>query len=457
MELEINQFLVSKKRQEMLDGERYYNGKHDILGRKRTVIGESGKLQEVDNLPNNRIVDNQYRRMVVQKNNYLLGKPITIQCDNEQYAKKLNELVFTKKNMRLFKNIGKDSINGGVGWLFLFYDDQGQLTLRRFRPWEIRPVWKDDEYSNLEYAIRIYEVLAYEGKTEKIIQKVEVYSPAGVDYYELNSGQLEPVEPFHKNYFTMVTDGKEQEYNWSKIPLIPFRQNDTEMPLIRCIKSLQDGINLIESNFQNNMEEDTRNTILVLLNYGGENLGEFRHNLATYGVVCVETIDKVSGDVKTLNIEVNAENYKAILEIFKKAIIENAMGYDAKDDRMSGSPNQMNIQSMYSDVDIDANGTETEYQAAFEELFWFVNAHLYNTGQGDFFNEKVTVIFDRDMIINETQAVENCINSIGMVSDETILANHPFVKDVQQELERIAAQKQKELDAYGNAFSPSTE
>ena len=57
------------------------------------------------------------------------------------------------------------------------------------------------------------------------------------------------------------------------------------------------------------------------------------------------------GGVKTLTVEVNAENYKSILEVFKKALIENARGYDAKDERMSGNPNQMNIQSMYSDID----------------------------------------------------------------------------------------------------------
>ena len=91
---EINQFKLSKKRNGMITGEKYYMGIHDILGRKRTVIGEDGKLEEVKNLPNNRIVDNQYKKMVDQKNNYLLGQPITIQCENEQYTKlpKIDEI-----------------------------------------------------------------------------------------------------------------------------------------------------------------------------------------------------------------------------------------------------------------------------------------------------------------------------------------------------------------------------
>ena len=93
---EIKQFKVSQKRTDMLNGERYYNGVHDILSRKRTVIGEGGKLEEVENLPNNRIVDNQYKKMVIQKTNYIAGQPFSVQCENEQYSKHLN-LIFNKR------------------------------------------------------------------------------------------------------------------------------------------------------------------------------------------------------------------------------------------------------------------------------------------------------------------------------------------------------------------------
>lgn len=120
------------------------------------------------------------------------------------------------------------------------------------------------------------------------------------------------------------------------------------------------------------------------------------------------------------------------------------MGYDAKDDRLSGNPNQMNIQSMYSDIDLDANDMETELQAAFEEILWFVNAYLANSGQGDFEGEEVTVIFNRDILINESEAIANCSASVGILSDETIIGMHPWVDDPQQELERLKKQKEEE-------------
>ena len=209
------------------------------------------------------------------------------------------------------------------------------------------------------------------------------------------------------------------------------------------------------SNFVNSMEEDVHNTVLVIHNYDGEDLGEFRRNLATYGAVKVRTTDGSDGAVDTLEIEVKAENYKAVMELLKKAIIENARGYDAKDDRLNGTPNQMNIRSMYSDIDLDANGMETEFQAAFEDLLFFVNAHLANTGVGNFDGEDVAVIFNRDIIVNETEAIDNCGKSKGIISDETIVKQHPWVDDPEEELARLKAEKEAaaaEMEPYNNSF-----
>ena len=123
---------------------------------------------------------------------------------------------------------------------------------------------------------------------------------------------------------------------------------------------------------------------------------------------------------------------------------------------MSGTPNQMNILSMYSDIDLDANGMETEFQAAFEDLLWFVRVHLANTGAGDFTNEDVTVIFNRDILVNESEAIDNCGKSAGIISNETLVKQHPWVDDPEEELERIAAEKLKaveEADQYRAAFA----
>ena len=445
---EIKHFISSRKRETMITGEKYYLGYHDILKRKRQVIGENGELQDIDNLPNNKIVDNQYQKMVDQKNNYLLGQPFSIQTDNDTYAREL-EKIFNKNFRRILKNIGEDSLNQGIGWMFVYYNDKGELDFKRLPGYEVIPIWKDIEHTELDYAIRIYTTIQVDKNDKRaFIEHIEIYNQDGIYHFIYDGGKLTPDtdKPF-ENYFYVTKDDKVTGYNWTKIPLIPFKRNNKEIPLIRNLKSLQDGINVIESNFLNQMEEDVRNTILVLVNYDGQNLASFRRNLAQYGAVKVKTVDGAPGDLKTLQIEVNADNYKAILDIFKKAFIENARGYDAKDDRLSNNPNQMNIQSIFSDIDLDANGTETEYQAAFEELLWFVNCYLETIGKGNFENEKVEIIFNRDMLVSESEIINN-INNSQDLSLKSRLANHPWVNDVNAELARIKEEKEEDMQMY---------
>ena len=453
LEREIAKFKTASKRRDMFIGEQYYNGNHDIMHRRRTIIGEDGKLQEVENLPNNKVIDNQYAKIVDQKVNYLLAKPPTFETENKMYSELLKE-VFNNRFLRTLRNIGEDSLNEGLAWLHPYYNEQGEFCFKRFPAYEILPFWKDADHTILDLAVRLYLVEGYEGSNKVTIEKVEVYSTNGVERYIIKNNNLIPDvdNPSASYIITMDEKGNEKAYNWSKIPLIPFKYNNKEIPLICRVKSLQDGINTILSDFQNNMQEDARNTILVLHNYDGTNLGEFRRNLAQYGVVKVKTVDGAGGDLKTLTVEVNSENYKSILELFKKALIENGRGFDAKDDRMSGNPNQMNIQSMYSDIDLDANGMETEYQASFEELLWFINVHLANTGQGNFEKEKVKIIFNRDVLINESESIANCKNSVGILSDETIVSQHPWTSDVQTELKRLEEQKQADIEQYEGTF-----
>lgn len=458
LEKELQRWESSPERILQIKGFLYYGNEHDILNRKRTMIGNDGKLETVNNLPNNHIIDNQYAKLVNQKTNYLFGKPIVVNGDNKQYVHLLKE-VFDRSFMRTIKNSGKYAYNGGIAWLYPYYTNEGKFAFRLFPAYEILPFWQDSEHSRLEAVARMYEVISYQRVTPELIKKVEVYDLDGVHKFVYNQGSLVPdIEGGAQADVPHVTltdsQGHITGFNWLRVPMIPVKCNSEEIPLLKRVKSLQDGINVMLSDFENNMQEDARNTILVLKNYDGTDLGEFRKNLATYGAVKIIYDGDVKGGVETLEIAVNADNYKTIVEIFKKALIENGMGYDAKDDRLSGNPNQMNIQSMYSDIDNDADDAETEYQAAFEDILFFVNAHLANTGRGDFDGEKVDIIFNRDVLMNDSETISNCQNSLDILSLETVLGQHPWVDDVQKELKRLEAQRQKEQEELEKQYDP---
>ena len=54
------------------------------------------------------------------------------------------------------------------------------------------------------------------------------------------------------------------------------------------------------------------------------------------------------------------------------------------------------------------------------------------------------IIFNRDILISETEAIENCSKSVGILSDETIIGQHPWIDDPKKEMERLKEQKEEE-------------
>ena len=298
------------------------------------IEGPSSSI-ELEHLPNSKIVDNKFDDLVDQKVNYILGKPIEVKTDNEEVIN-----IFNKSMHRTLLNVAMDSYIGGKGYLYP-YIDNGKIAFKRLKPEQVIPYWHDEEHTRLDAFVYLYEVELYNIMGVREVEThVEFYTPDRISYYIYRNGSLSVnLERDTQGHINMGN----LWYDWGgHVPLICFKGNHIEQPLINRVKCLQDALNTMYSIFSDNMQEDTRNTILVLKNYDGTDLSEFRRNLATFGAVKVRTLDG-EGGVETLQIDVNASNYEAIMRALKRSIIENGRGYDAKDERLSNNPNQMNI------------------------------------------------------------------------------------------------------------------
>lgn len=455
LEAEIRRWKGSTERLLMLTGEAYYKGDHEtILARKREAIGNDGKLMPVENLPNNKIIDNQYGSHVDKKTDYLVSQPIAFKTADTDTGKAYAEAlgtIFDEVFGKRLKKTTKNSLNHGIGWMYPYIEADGSLQFKTLPGYEILPFWNDDDHTDLALAIRLYTILGYVGDKPKKFEKVEVYGPKGVEFYDLSeSGELTPdVETPRADYVMLSGEDGAKGYNWERIPLVPFKYNDSETPLIKRARSLQDALNAMWSDWMNGMQSSPYNSIIVIKNYDGADLGEFRRNLSTFGAVKVRTVDGADGGVEVLEVNVNAENYKTVIKELKKALIENMMSLDAKDDRMGGNPNQMNIQSMYADIDEDANGMETEFQAAMNQLRWFADHYLAMQGAGDFSGEELEVIFNRDAKMDEAAVMQTLNNSGLQLSNRTLVSQVPFVDDVDAELEQLEKEKKEAADLYG--------
>jgi SPP1 family phage portal protein len=456
---EIDDWLSSHERKEMLAGERYYRNKGDIINRKRETIGEGGAMVEAVNLANNKIVHGFLRKLVDQKAGYLLSKEMSIQTKNKTYDEQLTG-IFDKRFRRLLKSLLKEAVKKGRAWLHVYYDEEGNFRFKKLPSEEIIPLWKDAAHTELQALIRVYEVEAYEGKKKTTLQKVEYWHSEGVNRYVIGAGSMggtttsglvKDVESGEFSSHFNVIDGAEQTraLNWERIPFICFKYNEDELPLLTILKPLIDDYDLKKSDNSNNLE-DLPNSVYVIKGYDGEDLGQFRRNLSIYRAIKASADD--NSGVDTLNLEIDTEAYKNHMDMTRNDIYEFGRGVDAQADSFATAPSGEALKFLYADLDMDANDIENEFQAALEQLLWFVCTHIENTTGNDFSVETVNFLFNRDIVINESQVITDAKNSEGIVSKETQVANHPWVTDVKEELKRLEAEEAASLakmDEYG--------
>lgn len=435
----LNDYRSSKDYEEIVTSYEYYNNKQEILYKKRLGIGEvKGTREVIENLPNNKIMRNQYAVLVDQKKNYLLTRPIGVSSENKSYQEKLQEELFDFKFHKLIKSVGKDSLLANMGYIYPYIDKEGNFKLMKFDPLEIIPIWEDKLHTWLQGFIRFYKTVDYEDHETEI---VEYYHMWGIDRYEEVNGELVLRE--QEPYF-MIGD---EIGNWGRIPLIYFRMDEQEQPLLNRVKALQDAINSILSRFMDSMDEDSRNTILVLKNIGGHNeqdLKRIRREINRSGIIAFSSNPQTgNADVSTLSVDINIANYQTVLEILIRSLIEVGRGVDTNSELFQKAVNQMTIQSLYTNIDLDANEMETEYKVSLDILLYFYN---YYKGYD---HQDVKFTFDRNILINETATIENAQKSIGVISNRTIMRHHPWVEDIAEEEKQVAKEMKEESDYDG--------
>lgn len=245
LELEITAWLTSPERKKQLEGEAYYDGYQDVTHRERLALDEDGKPVVLKNLPNNRLVNNLYSKMVDQKTNYSFGRPLSFDTENKEYAKALGAL-FGARFLRTMHNVGEGAWIGGKSWLYPYYEN-GELAFRRFPADEVLPFWADADHTVLDAAVHVYVVQEYdEAEHAKDVVKVEVMHGGGVDcFIRTDDGVLEPDSFAYSGPYIITQQddetGKVEGYNWERIPLVCFKSSHHEIPLLSKVKCLQDA------------------------------------------------------------------------------------------------------------------------------------------------------------------------------------------------------------------------
>ena len=214
------------------------------------------------------------------------------------------------------------------------------------------------------------------------------------------------------------------------------------------MKTLLDGYDLSRSEAANYVEE-VKNLIFVLKGYGGQDLSEFMKQINEDRAIPID--DPEEGGVDTITPTMDITALREHYEQLKRDLTEDGQSVNKDLDKFGAAPSGVALKFMYSGLDLKCNLMEAEFKIAFETLLYFVDEYLRITGKGSFENIEVELVFNRDMAVNQAEQIQNCTNSKGTVSDKTIIAHHPFVSDLEEELKALEEQKEAEGPAWDKA------
>lgn len=437
LKIYIDEFNSSKERRLMIKGENYYKVENDILSRKM-IRYEDERPVEDETKANNKLVHGFMHTLVDDKVNYLLLKPYTITCEDEKYLKVVQEILGNRFQKRL-SQLGNEASNKGIAWLHVYINSKGEFKMLKIPSEQIIPIWTDNDHEVLQALIRYYDVEVYEGKDKKYITKIEYWTPEGVDYYVMQDGDVILDSEMYledSNSYNGHFKINEEASSWGRVPFIYFKNNDFELPDLQFVKSLIDNYDITRSDVANLLEE-IKNIVYILKGYGGDSLGEFVRDLAYYKGILLDAddqhskngVDKIENNI---NIDAAKEHYNAL----KKDIFDFGQGVDKNSDKLGNNQSGIALKFIYSGLDLKCNALEGWFKWGFEELIRYIDMYLAITKQ-TVSDKEITITFNRDIAINESQAITDCQNSKGIISDKTIIANHPWTESVDTELKQI--------------------
>lgn len=463
----INEFHNSDRRKLMIKAQAYYGNDNDINEKKRQVISRGGTLEEAKNLSNKKLSHPFLRKLTNQKVNYLLGKEFTItsKSKNTNFEEALSEYI-NLQFKQMIKTVGRDAIINSIGWIQPYYDREGKLKFKRIPSEEVIPFWADADHTVLDAVLRYYSLTQYEkGGATKEIVKVEFHTREGVWYYvkgdkglekDPDKGEgvqghfvVETVKTDENGVEVLGEDGapviEHTQMTWSEaIPFIPFKYNADELSLLKWVKPLIDDYDDTASNTSDTLT-DVPNSVKVVKGYDGTDKGEFVRNLNTYRTAFVAG----DGDMTAIETKMDITAVDSHLNRLRKDIYDFGCCVDTQEADI-GNASGVALKFRYADLDEDMDSMGTEFAAGIERLVWFIKTDLANKGKGDFTNEEVVINFNTQIIINDKEVIDCAAASTGIVSNKTILTNHPWVTDVEQEQKQIDEDMAKQQETKIN-------
>ena len=427
MELnKIRQLITNNIRieKEILNNKRYNEVENDI-----TRKGVKPKNESKDPLrsADNRIAHNYHQILVDEKAAYLFTYPILFDIDNNVEVNEAVTMVLGEDFPRKCKNLCIEASNTGLGWLH-YWIEEPKFKYELVNTEEVIPRYSNGLEKELEAIIRYYKTYEeVEGLLEdQLFCYIECWTKEEMQRWK-----------FKDSYMGSIVETEKIIHNLKEVPFIEFNNNKSKKSDLKKYKYQIDLIDKVMSGYANDME-DIQQIIYILEGYGGTDLNEFLSDLKRYKTVKNDG----GGDLKTLQIDIPTEARKIILDTLRRQIYESGQGLQQDMESVSNSSG-VALKFFYRKLELKAGLLETEFRSGFATL---VKAILRFLKVENY--KKINQTWTRNMISNDLENSQIAQASVGIIPKKIILANHPWVDDVQLALDLLEEEEKENMIDY---------
>lgn len=426
----------SQRRAFILQEKHYYENDNDI--RKKGVVTEStDPIRNADN----RISHNFHQLITDEKDAYMFTNEVLFDVGDENHNKTIKEVLgddFKSESVYLAEN----ATNNRVAWLHYWIDDEtDKFLFATVETEQCIPIFDGGLKKKLKGMYRYYPIVEEDdnGK-EKYFVIFEYWTDLGYEKYKFR-GKLDGTS------LTFV-ESEEFEHDLGEVPFIEFKNNRHMTSDLHKYKDLIDIYDKVMSGYANDLE-DIQQLIYILENYGGTDLKSFLGDLKRYKAIKTQTTATgTKGGVSTLSIDIPVEARNSILDILKKQIYESGQALQ-QDNEDFGNASGVALKFFYRKLELKAGLTQTEFEKGFSKL---IRAIMKFKNIPEWETRAIVQTWTRNMISNDLEDAQIAMESKDVISDETIIKNHPWVENPQDELENLKKQRVENIKRQQEMF-----
>lgn len=381
----------------------YYDGKQAIMQ----------KYNEDSSKPCNKIVVNYCSGIVDNFNGYLTGIPVTYKStdDISDLRGVLRDNNYITEDSQFLKN----ALIFGKAYEIMYLNEDGNIRFNVLDTRQGFPVYSDDLDKKLIYFVRFYPKDTID--TLKGYY-VEVYDKDTVKKYTMSDG------------YSNIQFVDEEQHYFRAVPLSVFSLNADETSAYEKIMSMQDAYNKLLSSAEDDFEAFCDAYMVI----SGMTIDEEELiKMKTNRVLLVEE----AGNVSYLTKDVNTTALDSMLDELNGKIHRISNSPDFGDENFA---NASGISLKYKLIGFEntASAIATRFIKALNDRIRMIFQILYIKNSAAW--RDVDIIVSRNLPIDIAEIVDTVTSLRGIVSDKTLIAQIPFITDVDEELNNLTNQ-----------------